>query len=277
MRYKGRNLGGVCFPRTPSFLGFPPRSPPHPRFARVRRLATLNLGAVQSQDRETPGGPCPVCTPSLQTPPLQELTTRGGQEYREGTRAQHCTYSGPRRSGPRPRPESGPRRQGRTGQGRRTGKHTPKGGVDTRRTVVTGPACVCAGRSIIMESSPAARLYGSSRPSQTHYVGNTDLFNGHGSAIAEGDYWVSNPPAMPDYLLDLPTPIAVEYIVARMSLEMISDLSFQQYVHQSPGVHLPKELAYQISVGAKYMFHEPCNQELIRNAWVDFNRRLRWS
>src|SRR6266850_5236695 len=41
MRYKGRNLGGVCFPRTPSFLGFPPRSPPHPRFARVRRLATL--------------------------------------------------------------------------------------------------------------------------------------------------------------------------------------------------------------------------------------------
>src|SRR6267142_5939051 len=42
MRYKGRNLGGVCFPRTPSFLGFPPRSPPHPRFARVRRLATLN-------------------------------------------------------------------------------------------------------------------------------------------------------------------------------------------------------------------------------------------
>src|SRR6266850_123080 len=49
MRYKGRNLGGVCFPRTPSFLGFPPRSPPHPRFARVRRLATLNPSSQDSK------------------------------------------------------------------------------------------------------------------------------------------------------------------------------------------------------------------------------------
>src|SRR6267142_4052627 len=46
MRYKGPNLGGVCFPRTPSFLGFPPRSPPHPRFARVRRLATLSAHPI---------------------------------------------------------------------------------------------------------------------------------------------------------------------------------------------------------------------------------------
>lgn len=115
-----------------------------------------------------------------------------------------------------------------------------------------------------------------SKSRATHYVGNTDLFHGKGSAIAQGDLWVSNPALMPDYLLDLPVPKAIEHIIERMSLEMISNLSFQQYVHQSPGVDLPKELSYQISVGAKYMFHEPCNKELLRDAWADFNRRLWW-
>ena len=81
---------------------------------------------------------------------------------------------------------------------------------------------------------------------------------------------------MPNWLLDLPTPLACNEIVSRMSLAMISDLAYQQDVHCSPGVHLPKELSYQISVGAKYMFHEPTNKDLIRKAWVDFERCLRW-
>jgi hypothetical protein len=47
---------------------------------------------------------------------------------------------------------------------------------------------------------------------------------------------------MPDYLLDLPTPKAVDIIVGKMSLEMISNLSYQQDVHVSPGVDLPREI-----------------------------------
>jgi len=43
-----------------------------------------------------------------------------------------------------------------------------------------------------------------------------------------------------------------------------------------PGVHLPQELAFQISVGAKYMFHEPSNSDLFRTAWQDFNYCLWW-
>ena len=81
---------------------------------------------------------------------------------------------------------------------------------------------------------------------------------------------------MPDYLLDLPTPLAINEIVRNLSVEMLSALQYQQLIHLGPGVHLPVELIYQISVGAKYMFHEPSNVDLIEKAWKDFNKRLRW-
>ena len=107
---------------------------------------------------------------------------------------------------------------------------------------------------------------------------SADKFNGHrhGCFIREGDLWLSNPSLMPDSLLDLPTPKAISEILRKTSLEMISSLSYQQYVHLSPGVHLPKELSFQLSVGAKYMFHQPTQVDLIRKSWGDFNRRLRW-
>ena len=94
--------------------------------------------------------------------------------------------------------------------------------------------------------------------------------------IAEGDLWLTRPSTIPDFLLSLPLPIAVGEILARTSLGMLSDLSYGQLVHQSPGVHLPREISYQISVGAKYMFHDELNVDLIGKAWKDFNRRLRW-
>src|SRR5258708_399748 len=97
-----------------------------------------------------------------------------------------------------------------------------------------------------------------------------------GCFIEEGDLWISNPSSIPDFLLDLPIPKAIDYIIGRMSLETISVRIYQQDVHCSPGAHLPRELAFQISVGARYMFHEPSNTDLFRTAWQDFNRRLRW-
>ena len=120
-------------------------------------------------------------------------------------------------------------------------------------------------------SSPAVRAWG---PSQDLNYSTTICRPG--SYIALGDLWISSPSLMPDYLIDLPTPHAIDIILRKMSLEMLSSLSYQQYIHQSPGVHLSKELSYQLSVGAKYMFHEPANVDLIRKSWQDFNRRLRW-
>jgi hypothetical protein len=81
---------------------------------------------------------------------------------------------------------------------------------------------------------------------------------------------------MPDALLEVPLPVAVNEILVNTSLSTIRELKYQQLVHLSPGVHLPKELAYQISVGAKYMLHQPAQVDLIKKSWIDFNRRIRW-
>ena len=105
---------------------------------------------------------------------------------------------------------------------------------------------------------------------------NDNVSSHPGCFISQGDLWVSNPTFIPDEFLSLPFLDAVNEVISRMSLEMISTLSYQQDVHCSPGVSLPKELAFQISVGAKYMFHEPSNTSLFESAWKDFQRRLRW-
>jgi hypothetical protein len=74
----------------------------------------------------------------------------------------------------------------------------------------------------------------------------------------------------------MPTPSAIEFILSRTSIGLLSDLKFQQHVHLSPGVNLPQEISFQLSVGMKYMFHRPTNASLIKASWMDFERRLRW-
>ena len=99
---------------------------------------------------------------------------------------------------------------------------------------------------------------------------------GNPPLIALGERWLAQPKTMPDSLLTLPLPDAVKIILSNTSLSYLNDLKFQQYIHLSPGVTVPRDIAFQLSVGAKYMFHQPTNANLITEAWKDFNRRLRW-
>ena len=167
-----------------------------------------------------------------------------------------------------PRQQQGSRRKAGRSGGPQGAEQSQSGVGSTRRSAHSPAPLVSTGVSMNMGSN--------------HHVKKCSLrtdipvFSRRGLAISEGDLWVSNPSQMPDYLLELPLLEAIDEIVSRMSLEMISDLRYQQDVHQSPGVCLPKEISYQISVGSKYMFHQPANVELIRAAWSDFNRRLRW-
>jgi hypothetical protein len=160
--------------------------------------------------------------------------------------------------------------------------------VRTDRTDVSDGPYIVAGSSHLVRmhickypvpSSSSARAvvlgpqYKLNDPMNRHSIADPSK---PGVFISQGDLWVSNPALIPDELLDLPLPQRVKYIVERMSLSMISELRYQQDVHTSPGVSLPKELAFQLSVGAKYMFHEPSNTSLFESAWNDFSRRLRW-
>jgi hypothetical protein len=96
------------------------------------------------------------------------------------------------------------------------------------------------------------------------------------SLIALGELWISQPKTMPDFLLSLPLPVTVNIVLSNCSLRYLEELKFQQYVHLSPDVTLPRDIAFNLSLGAKYMFHQPTNENLIDEAWKDFNRRLRW-
>lgn len=84
------------------------------------------------------------------------------------------------------------------------------------------------------------------------------------------------PATYPDWLLTVPLPQAVRFVILNTPLEIIEASQFKNTVHRSPGVTLPEHIEYQLSVGMRYMFYSPRNAQLIRDAWTDFQRRLRW-
>lgn len=84
------------------------------------------------------------------------------------------------------------------------------------------------------------------------------------------------PTTYPDWLLNVPLPQAVRYVILNTPLEIVEAAQFKNHVHRSPGVTLPEDIEYQLSVGMRYMFHSPRRTALISQAWRDFQRRLRW-
>ena len=84
------------------------------------------------------------------------------------------------------------------------------------------------------------------------------------------------PSSYPDWLLTIPTPLAVDYITLCTPFDVLLASQYKDLVHASPGVILPKEISYNLSVGMRFMFHSNRNSKLIKEAWHDFVRRLRW-
>ena len=178
-----------------------------------------------------------------------------------------------------------PRRQRpRSHESRRGLVGSRSSGGSIRRSVPSAKADVDIGRSTPAESSGAVRRTRSRIASPNVFHKEMDLSHSTNNVfnrqnigrISDGDLWLAKPYTMPDYLLDLPLPSAIHEILSRTSLATLSALAYQQDVHVSPGVHLPKEISYSLSVGAKYMFHQPSNVKLLESAWKDFNRRIRW-
>jgi hypothetical protein len=110
----------------------------------------------------------------------------------------------------------------------------------------------------------------SNHKARQYHTGSSEPF------IEIGELWIARPKIMPDEILELPVPTAVNIILSNCSLQWLNDARFQQYVHQSPGTHVPQNISYMLSVGAKYMFHQPTNAKLLTKSWHDFQRRLRW-
>ena len=88
-------------------------------------------------------------------------------------------------------------------------------------------------------------------------------------------YRYGEPQTLPDWLLTVPFTQAVELVILNTPVDIINAAQFKNYVHSSPGVNLPDKIAFQLSVGLRYMYHQPLNKKLILESWHDFQRRLR--
>ena len=84
------------------------------------------------------------------------------------------------------------------------------------------------------------------------------------------------PLSLPDVIVNVPLPIAVDEIVRRTPLYIMDALRYRSSIHCGPNVNLPHEIEWDLSVGMKYLFHQPRRSEMIRLAWTDFKRRFRW-
>jgi hypothetical protein len=254
--------------------------------SRTSSVAYPLSATLRSRDRPSPGRQTQVRPSALQKAPVSKLTGLRGQTPTESPIWRRRSGQWPRetRQGAGARPQE---------ERERKGKAKGHAHIDTWRSASTAPladersfmrggysrSAPALASSVKNQALHRQRKKWTSSSSSEHVSqknNSSTRFHRPGSFICEGDLWVSSPNTMPDYVLTLPLPKAIDFVLSRMSLEMISNLNYQQDIHVSPGVDLPKEIGYQLSIGAKYMFHEPSNSELIRNAWADFNRRLRW-
>ena len=80
----------------------------------------------------------------------------------------------------------------------------------------------------------------------------------------------------PDWLLTIPLPSAAHYVLLNTPVNILQMYQYKSHIHCSPGVNIPKEIEYQLSVGMRYMFYSPQDKSLILKAYEDFERRLLW-
>ena len=81
---------------------------------------------------------------------------------------------------------------------------------------------------------------------------------------------------IPDWLLTVPRPLAIHLLILNTPVNILLAAQFKFTVHMSPGVILPDVISQNLSVGMNYMFYQPTNPKLIKDAWKDFERRIRW-
>ena len=126
----------------------------------------------------------------------------------------------------------------------------------------------------IDEHQPPQALPEASRKGESQrQEGNQE---GQESSQVDGEYLYGFPSTIPDFVLDLPYPDAISWLITRTPVNIITASQYKSFVHCSPGVNLPLEIAQNLSVGLKYLTYQPINPQLIREAYVDFRRRLKW-
>jgi hypothetical protein len=80
----------------------------------------------------------------------------------------------------------------------------------------------------------------------------TQWWQGQGQEVTAFKY--NQPCSYPDWLLTIPLPHAIDYIILNTPVNVVLASQFKNPVHRSPNISLPLEIEQQLSVGMNYMF-----------------------
>jgi hypothetical protein len=84
----------------------------------------------------------------------------------------------------------------------------------------------------------------------------------------------SIPSSIPDWLLTVPLPHTIDYIILNTPVNIVLASQFKNCIHRGPNISLPLSIEQQLSVGMNYMFKRKQNSDLIKKAWNNFEERL---
>ena len=93
-----------------------------------------------------------------------------------------------------------------------------------------------------------------------------DNFDYYVHSIDGSKFVYGNPESIPDEVIELPLPQAVSWVILNPPESFIAAAKFRKHVHRGPGVSIPENLEHNLSVGMKYLFHQPRRTELIQSA-----------
>ena len=89
-------------------------------------------------------------------------------------------------------------------------------------------------------------------------------------------WFAGTPDSYPDLIIHLPFHIAVECVVARTPEATKEVLRSRGRIHLGSGVFIPDNLQIHVSAGLNYMLPQHKDPSLVKNAYIEFCRTLRW-
>ena len=92
-----------------------------------------------------------------------------------------------------------------------------------------------------------------------------------------GKPWTfGKPNSYPDGLLSLPPTYQAQVLLTRAPVSLLDANRFRSPVHVQPGLDIPMSIQHDLSASLKFMFERQVDKNLIKEAYADLVRRIRW-
>ncbi|THH09686.1 hypothetical protein EW146_g8612 [Bondarzewia mesenterica] len=80
----------------------------------------------------------------------------------------------------------------------------------------------------------------------------------------------------PDEILMVPTPLAIQTLIAWAPLPYVEAARFRADVHVGPDVFLPRSISMHLSASLRYLLYSRANVKTLYDTYSEFENRIRW-